>query len=646
MNRRLHRLLLSMVLLVSAVQMAGCGFFESADARRARAEELLGRGEYNEAMVELKNVLTEDPRDSKALMLVARANLQLGNLGAVEKALSDATTAGATAEEVATLRAQLLLRAGKHQELLNLLDGNARPEQTDTLRAQAFAGLGRCSEAVRIARQSLLANAADSRARIVVAECYARRGNGPRSLQELEEAVRVAPGDADAWMALGRTQQLLGRKADAERSWREAASHANGKLTVPQQALLYSALADLQVARRDLPAFRGSHEALLKLAPQALFTELIGARVLLMEDKPNDAVAALRRLATGAPELPAVHVLLASAYLTQGNLEQARLELSWMEQNAAQEIDVASAQRGLEAAASSPKDSAEYWLNVSRAQVALRQFDQARTALSRTAGLSPGSAVPRVALARLELQAGNTGPALDLAIELSKEFPDDGAIMALHADALSASGKDAEADAVLARLSARSPSGGLAIARHRLRVGGNLNSPDEPLEAWLKQNPRDIVVRAVFAESLRRAGDNRRAIAEYERLVADGPETAVVLNNLAWLYHLTGDVRAVATAKRAWQLAPKSAVVADTYGWILVEGGAVDQGAQILAEADAVAGVFQPEIRYHYVVALEKQGNRERARELLAELMAEDPQFSEREAASRLLARLDNPATT
>jgi len=638
----------SMLCVLSWAMLAGgCDLFTGADDRLARAETLLGRGEYNEAMVELKNALADEPKDPRAHLLVARVSLQLGNLDAVSRALDDASAAGADARVVKTLRAQALLRAGKLRELQALLDsGEPQPEDVTTLRVQMLGARNDCAAAIPLARASIVADVNNAAARVVVAECYGRFGDSARSLRELEAAVAALPTSAESWMALGRTQQLLGRRADAEKSLAKASAHAAGQLGVPQQAILYSALADLQIARNDAAALRATYQQVLNLVPQAAFTELLGARLLLMEGKFDEAVTSLRRMVVAAPQLGTAHLLLTSAYLSQGSFEQARQELAWLEQNAPQLLQNKSVRQTFDAAVAAKRDTEEYWVLIGTVQGALGQFDQARNALAKAAEIAPQSLRVAVGIAQLEVRAGNVERALELANGLAQKHPQDPAVIALRIDALVAGGKHAEADTLLQAVNAKAPTSALAMAQHRLRVTGKLPDANEPLERWLATHPRDLAVRAVLAESLRIAGDTTRAIAEYELLKAGAKESPVVLNNLAWLYHLQGDARALPTAKRAWELAPKSPEVADTYGWLLVESGSVAEGTKLLASADAVAGVAQPEVRYHYVQALAREGDRARARALLQELLAEKPAVPGQDEAARLLATLGEPETT
>ena len=155
-----------------------------------------------------------------------------------------------------------------------------------------------------------------------------------------------------------------------------------------------------------------------------------------------------------------------------------------------------------------------------------------------------------------------------------------------------------------------------------------------------------MAVRATLAEALRVAGENRRAIAEYERLLEVAPRSPPALNNLAWLYYLENDPRALATARRAWELAAKNPNVLDTYGWLLVESGAVDEGVALLVTADGMGGIVQPDIRYHYAAALSRKGDTRRARELLQALLKEAEDFPNHAEAAVLLKSLEQGSAT
>jgi tetratricopeptide (TPR) repeat protein len=267
-------------------------------------------------------------------------------------------------------------------------------------------------------------------------------------------------------------------------------------------------------------------------------------------------------------------------------------------------------------------------------------MDAVHESIQKAVSLAPKSAAAQLGQARLELQIGNVERALEISSALIKANPADAATQQLHADVLLAADRFAEAAALFDDMLSKKPSAALAIAAQRARERAGLPQASAPLESWLAKTPGDLPVRAAYAESLRKSGDHAKAIREYETIVATAPHSVPALNNLAWLYYLAGDKRALDTARTAWQQAPKTPAVLDTYGWLLVESGAAGEGVAILEQADDRIGLTQPEIRVHYVTALRRLGKTAEAQPLWRELQAEKPEFPSQSEAARLLAAL------
>ncbi len=139
----------------------------------------------------------------------------------------------------------------------------------------------------------------------------------------------------------------------------------------------------------------------------------------------------------------------------------------------------------------------------------------------------------------------------------------------------------------------------------------------------------------MLAEGWQQAGERRRAIAQYEAIDRNGGANAIVLNNLAWLYHESSDERAEQVGKRAYEAAPGVPAVADTYGWILVQAGKADQALPLLK--DAAAAGDDPSIDYHYAVALIRSGSQSEGRQRLNDLLNRSSNFPEAADARKIL---------
>jgi Tfp pilus assembly protein PilF len=194
------------------------------------------------------------------------------------------------------------------------------------------------------------------------------------------------------------------------------------------------------------------------------------------------------------------------------------------------------------------------------------------------------------------------------------------------------------AAAVYESVIAKAPTQSAVIALYRARRLAGIEA-NAPLEQWLQGHDGDIAVRMLLAESYQSAGDQTRALAEFEKVVAVQPTNVAALNNLAVLYQTKGDKRAEAVALQAFKRADKSPEVADTYGWILLQNGKASEAAKILAVA-AAAAPKQPDIQFHNAMALAKTGDTAAARQKIQEVLAQYPKFSSRAEAEKALAEM------
>ena len=116
--------------------------------------------------------------------------------------------------------------------------------------------------------------------------------------------------------------------------------------------------------------------------------------------------------------------------------------------------------------------------------------------------------------------------------------------------------------------------------------------------------------------------------------------TDVVLNDLAWLYQIKGDARALPTAQQAYRLAPGALTVSDTLGWILVQQGDTEGGLKLLEAANSQPDQATPGMKYRLAVALERAGHLKEAREALNQALASGTSFAEAKDAQALREKI------
>jgi tetratricopeptide (TPR) repeat protein len=622
---------------------AGCDTFVGADQRVARAEALLDKGAYSEALLELKNALAKEPKHARALIGVVRGHLQLGQFEAATKALATARAAGVAATELDPLQAKLLLATGKADDLLKAFAAGSLDIAADEkrqLEMRALGAVNRCDEAMAIARELVAKDSNQSKARLVLAECLTRRANLPAALATLEAGRDADAKSAELWLAIARVQQLRGDRAASQAALQKTADLAPAQLSIPEQVVVYSALADAVLGREDLAGLKKTRDAVLAAVPSSVVAEYLGANVALLEGKTDEAIATLQKLLTGDATFRPARALLASALLAKGTLEQTRQETSTLLRESPGVASLRLASQLSEKLEASQNGTESYWLTTAGVHAALGQPAMARLALGQAAKIAPESKAVALATAQLNLRTGDVDAARASLADMEKRFPDEPQVLALRAEVHGAAREHAEAAAALEALAAKQPSAAIAAALFQARSRAGLPNAHASLERWLVDHPKDHSVRQLYADALRVAGNSAGAAAELEKVIADQPDNVAALNNLAWVYYLARDSRAVATSRRAYQRAPKVPEVADTHGWLLVEAGSLKEGIEVLEAANASAGAVQGEIRFHLAAALARAGERERAVGLLKDILTNAGPFPSQSQAAELLRSL------
>ena len=105
------------------------------------------------------------------------------------------------------------------------------------------------------------------------------------------------------------------------------------------------------------------------------------------------------------------------------------------------------------------------------------------------------------------------------------------------------------------------------------------------LSEWKNRIPNSTDVLSAQANDYLLAEDYKKAVVILEQIDQREPNSAINLNNLAWSYQQLSHPAALATAKRAYQLAPDYASIVDTYGWLLFAHKQFNEAVAVLQQA-------------------------------------------------------------
>ncbi|GFE85473.1 lipoprotein [Steroidobacter agaridevorans] len=575
------------------------------------------RRDYTNAVAAAQKALRAAPGSAQVKFLLAVALLEQGNLNQAEAQLAGLVRMAPENVEARKLLARVNLRLRRPDVAMQLLTAaqqtGVEDPEIDALLVPALAAVdGKAAARAQIDRMvAAKPNDVDELRR--AASLYAVQREFDLARNTLARALKLREGDPATLMALARVEHAAGQRKVAVEVAQQAVSAS------PEDAGARMLLAQLAAAGGDLP--RAIEQLEYVRAKDANATE---ARVMLasaylrqQNDKAADAV--IGELQSAGKSKFAVANALGNLYAVRGRYQEAR---AWFQ-------DAARLEPG------NPQPQ----LNVARMQLAVGDKVLARETLEKVVAAHPDSLSAAVELISLDLRDGRPEAARERIARLKTAHPNDAAVAVIEGDVAMASKAYSTAASAYESAARLAPSGSTAVRLSRARRLGNMPEPGRPLAEWLDKNPDDLAVRLVLAEDHMTDGRTDRAIAEYERAVQADARSPMALNNLAWLYQQKGDARAREVAKRAHELAPDVAAIADTYGWILVQSGDVGGGLAVLKQA--VSGATpQPDIRYHYAAALAKAGQRDAARAELVELMRTKEQYSASADARKLLAEL------
>jgi putative PEP-CTERM system TPR-repeat lipoprotein len=588
---------------------------ENIEARKLLAQVQL-RLERPQAAMQVLQPVPADAGDGQVDALLGLAQLKLGDETRGLDALRRSVAANPGDRGLTLELASAYLRSGAHAEALKVVrtikhvPGEAQRERLLIAATAAAQGL----EAAREQTERLVSDLGNEAGVLNLAALYfAEQRQFERSRALLERAAQADPRDTSTLINRARVEVAAGQP-DVAVGWLEKALQAD-----PASQLARMLLADLALRRNDVRRAADMLEQARRLDPAAIEPRLKLARLHLREGRNAQADEVLKELLTGSSER--ADVLNAVGLI---NLEARRYEEALARFRAASDRD-----------AGNPV----YWLNLARAQLALGHGGVAREALQKALAARPDWVPAIGALALLDLRDGREAAALERVAALRKSQPKDVAALTLDGDVQMALKRYPQAAAAFDEATQVQPGQALALKAYTARRLGKLGEVMAPLENWLKLKPDDAAIRTALADAYQQAGLPRRAIEQYEIIVSAGSAGPGALNNLAWLYHTSGDGRAEATAKRAYELSAGTAAIADTYGWILVRSGKAAEGRKLLEQA-ATKASGQPDIAYHYAAALAATGAPGEARKLLTSVLSGANSFASRADAQRLLDEL------
>jgi putative PEP-CTERM system TPR-repeat lipoprotein len=558
----------------------------AANPKNAAAHSILGsaflaKGMSTEGIAELDRALELDPKLVGARFKKGIFELSRGKTGEAEAELSAAVRIDPELLNSRIILASSYLRRNEYAKAMTTARQGLRGQKTDAIFYNIIADAYlRQSKPADAANALGKAREADPRYAITyfkLVSFHLMAGEQEKGLAELRTLVELAPDNVRARLALASLLEITGQEKEARACYERACK------TGEPEAALETARYYLR-SRKPAEAVTVLDEALQK-NPSA--PDLLGLKGQALTDqkKFEEAVATYEKLAqvNASAGLAAV----SNTYLAMNKPEKA-LERVRREMKANPErLDLMAEVSHIYTAMGKPNEA----------------IDNARQIIRK----QPSAAIGYAALAAVY----QSQKEIDKGIEALKSAPKT---------------QDVSLPMMLGNLYALKKNFTSALEQYRRAEG--LRPGYVPA----------IYQKAVLFHTM---GKKKEAIAEYKRVVHLFPKHIAALNNLAYLCaEDRGSLSAALQyAVQAYIFAPQDASVQDTFGYVLLKNGKIEDGLKVLKQA--AANVHDnPSVYYHLALAYDEHKEKGAAVQYLQKALGLGD-FPEQHQAAALLSQLN-----
>jgi len=308
------------------LMLAGSAVATEADTYLKNARDYLSRHEYKSAVIELKNVLQQNPDYAEARFLLGKIYLDQSDGAAAEKELARALAQGISPEKAMPLLGRAYLMQGKADKVLSEVKvADQAPADVRgvilTLHGDARLILKAPDKARQAYKAALKLSPGLSEARLGLARLDLVAGKTDKASSYVSKVLTAEPDNVDALLLKG---ELLYRSARPEEAL-ATFSRAHDLKPASFQAQLGKVMAEVRLSKFD--DAEKDLAPLIKRAPSHPVVNYFHAVVLFQRHDLDGAEDALNKVLKVAPDHAQSLLLLGVVNYLQGDLEQSEYYL-------------------------------------------------------------------------------------------------------------------------------------------------------------------------------------------------------------------------------------------------------------------------------------------------------------------------------
>lgn len=554
------------------LQKATASAPQSAPAELALGQLYMLSNQPAKAEAELRKAIQLDPKNGSALMGLAAVQVAGKRMDEAEQTYRQVSTLPGA--EYKPAHALFLYREGKRDAALVEFEQLAKSDPNDRVaRSRLFAAyvaLGKNKPAQDLVAAALKKNPEDTDALFERAGLWLRDGNAVEAERDLKQVLHFKPDFAEGHVAMAAVYKADGMRGSERQELNEALrinpSMAQARLTLARSfTQANEAKAALDLLNNTPPQQRNMAAVILERN-----WALLGAGETKELRSVLDQTLRIRRL----PELVIQDAVLR---MQQGDWAGARADAEEAVKNNPEDI------RGLRLLADS--------------YLAQKQPAKAEERLKTIVDAHPQSAPLQNLLGQWYLSTKNTAAArksFEAAHTADPKFP--GTELAL-------AGLDYQ-------------------EKH-------LDDARQRLLALVAADPKNVSALILLGTLAGETNDQEEALRRYRAAVAVDGSNVVALNNLAYTLAASDPDTALKYAQQAAELAPESATVQDTLGWIYYRKAIFSTAVSYLETA--VKKDPTPRRQFHLAMSYLKSGNRDQGEKILQLALQQDPKLPQTE---------------
>jgi Tfp pilus assembly protein PilF len=544
----------------------------------------LGQNDVDKAMPLYEKVLSLDSKNLKATINIAAAQFRKKDISGAE-----ATFKKALQQHPEDIQPYL--------SIASFYSATQRPQETETHLKKAFElapsdprclysltnyyiAAKKITESENVFKDAIARKPKDREPRWGLAGFYLQQGKIDLGVEALNDVLKVSKDDPPALLSLAEIHMLRHDDKQAEQVLHTVltannnnanAHYLQGKIlrrrqeydkamtefetAIKQNASLplpYLEKANLQLMHGDLEACETTLKAILQRNKNYLPAQGIYAKLLVMRQRPQDALREAQQVLTADPKNEDALGARAEALRISGKLEESKKDA----------IKLCEIQ---------PQNS-EYWRRLGIVELMQKNNATALTHFRKALELKNDSRSALNDIILLHLKEKHFDAALAELDRLNKSSSPADEIHRFRGQVFWAKGDTNSAESEFRKAIEINPKnfqtyillGQLNVQRN------NLPQAVKEIDQLIAKNDKPLLAFLLKAYYLQLSKDNAGAMANYRNALKVDPENAMANNNLAWLLCESGSdlEEALSLAKAARKKSPEDPEVSDTLGWI------------------------------------------------------------------------------